>query len=87
MIIPADPAYSRTFTSLDFHAAGGTADVDLLIDLSKPSQTIVQKKPEYSNISGGLGIFSSVTIDTFSTTLSAPNYTNLVNALADHQFH
>jgi hypothetical protein len=31
-----------------------------MIDLSKPNLSIVQKNPQYSNISnGGLGIFSS----------------------------
>ena len=58
--IPADPSKVRRSVNLVFTAFGGAPEFRTMLDLSKPNLSIVQKNPQYSNISnGGLGIFSS----------------------------
>lgn len=50
---------TREFHQIDYVATGGSKEMKDIIDLSKPSAVIVQRKTDYSNIVGGLGIFSS----------------------------
>jgi len=58
--IPADASKIRKSVHLVFSAYGGAPEFRTMLDLSKPNLSIVQKNPQYSNISnGGLGIFSS----------------------------
>lgn len=59
--IPVNNAVERRFQSIDYAFYAGTTDLKLVIDLSKPSQSLVQVKPEFSNIEGGLGIFTGRT--------------------------
>jgi hypothetical protein len=54
-------AVERRFLSIDYVFYAGTTDLKLVIDLSKPSQSLVQVNPEFSNIEGGLGIFTGRT--------------------------
>lgn len=53
------PGIDRRAISVDMIYYGGSQELFDYINLNKPSLGIVQKKPEYSNISNGLGIFSS----------------------------
>ena len=58
--IPADPNKIRRSIHLEFITYGGAPEFRTMLDLNKPNLSIVQKNPQYSNISnGGLGIFSS----------------------------
>lgn len=59
--IPVNNAVERRFLSIDYVFYAGTTDLKLVIDLSKPSQSLVQVNPEFSNIEGGLGIFTGRT--------------------------
>ncbi len=57
-VFPKAKVYRRMKSCKVSFVGGATALVDY-ISLSRPSIGIVQKKPEYSNITNGLGIFSS----------------------------
>jgi hypothetical protein len=58
-LIPVKTGIERRIIGLDFTAIGAGKELVDLIQVSQPSISIVQKSIEYSNISGGLGIFSS----------------------------
>jgi len=53
------PGVTKVATNLDACYAGAADDLNVYLDVSKPSIGIVQKKPEYTNINNGYGIFSS----------------------------
>jgi hypothetical protein len=57
--IPVSPGTARVATFFDAYYAGATDDLNVYIDVSKPSIGIVQKKPEFTNVSNGYGVFSS----------------------------
>lgn len=50
----------RFFKQIDFIFKGGGQEIFDYINVNRPSIGIVQKRPEYTNIEGGLGIFSSM---------------------------
>lgn len=58
-----NPAVKRRAESLSIDFYGGGEDLYTYIEVNKPSLGIVQKKPEFTNIEGGLGLFSSRYID------------------------
>jgi hypothetical protein len=80
-------AYERQVVGIDFINVGGAKELADLIELNEPSASIVQKKVDYSNISDGLGIFSSrsykhdVNIQSFDAANWPTQKQNLVNAL------
>ncbi len=51
--------YTRQIIGFDMFYIGGGKEISDMLNILKPSNMIVQKKLQYSNISGGLGIFSS----------------------------
>jgi hypothetical protein len=57
--IPVKPGYKRKVIDLDLYFYGAGQELFTYINVNRPSLGIVQKKPEYTNIEGGLGIFSS----------------------------
>ncbi len=57
--IPVSPGIRRVATFLDACYAGSADDLTVYIDVSKPSIGIVQKKPEFTNVTNGYGVFSS----------------------------
>ncbi|HIE15559.1 MAG TPA: hypothetical protein EYP69_01410 [Bacteroidales bacterium] len=59
--IEANPNIKRIVKEecLDFIFFVGSTDLNTYIEVSSPSNGIVQEKPAYSNINGGIGIFSS----------------------------
>jgi hypothetical protein len=57
--LKVDNSVTREFYRIDYVTTGGSKEMKDIIDLSKPSAVIVQRKTDYSNIAGGLGIFSS----------------------------
>lgn len=57
--ISPNSAVTRELLQVDYVVIAGSKELKDIIDLSKPSAVIVQRKKDYSNIEGGLGIFSS----------------------------
>jgi hypothetical protein len=57
--IPPAKGIKRVASFLRACHAGAADDLNIYLDVSKPSIGIVQKKPEYSNVNNGYGIFSS----------------------------
>ena len=57
--IAVDTTVMRRPQKVDFIYYGGGEELDLYLSINQPSLSIVQKRPEYSNIENGLGIFSS----------------------------
>ncbi len=49
----------RTAGKLDIFVIAAADELNTFIDVNKPSTSINQEKPEYTNITNGLGIFSS----------------------------
>ncbi len=84
-ISPDDSKVRRTY-GIIYQVYGGSKDFSELLDLSKPSLGIVQKNPEYSNISEGLGIFTSrnfkqlnMGLDAGTLSLLASELPNFIN--------
>ncbi|GAB1447779.1 hypothetical protein MASR2M44_07780 [Bacteroidota bacterium] len=50
---------NRKYSRIEFVAYGGSKEYQEYLELSKPNTSIVPKNSEYSNITGGKGIFSS----------------------------
>lgn len=57
--IPVVKGLKRVATHFDACYAGATDDLNVYLDVSKPSIGIVQKKPEFTNVTNGYGVFSS----------------------------
>jgi hypothetical protein len=57
--IPYDTSKKRRSVGITYIAYGGSSEFQTLLDLNNPNLTIVQKNPEFSNITNGLGIFTS----------------------------
>ncbi|MBO6515672.1 MAG: hypothetical protein JJ975_03885 [Bacteroidia bacterium] len=60
--IEADSNLQREPIDMGFYLYGGGEDLYTYIQVNQPSIGIVQKKPEFTNIEDGLGIFSSLSI-------------------------
>jgi len=63
--LEVDPSVERRLVSYDFVFYGISDDFNTFLSVLKPSTTIVQKKPEYTNVDNGLGIFTSRNITIF----------------------
>jgi hypothetical protein len=58
--IPEDPAVLKRFPgNVELMVTGGADDLNTFIEVNKPSTGLIQERPEFSNITNGLGIFSS----------------------------
>jgi hypothetical protein len=57
--LKVDNSIFRTMDSLDFDFVGAGSDLTNYISVNSPSLGIVQKKPDYTNVSNGIGILSS----------------------------
>lgn len=60
-----DPTVERRLVSYDLVFYGISDDFNTFLSVLKPSTTIVQKKPEFTNVENGLGIFTSRNISIF----------------------
>ena len=54
-----DPAIKREALGLDFIFIVAGEELSLYMEVNAPSQGIVQEKPAFTNISNGIGVFSS----------------------------
>ncbi len=73
----ADPTVYRKMDSLDFEMTGAATDLANYIAVNTPSQGIVQKQATYTNISNGVGIFSSRLVTHVKAPLTSPSYSLL----------
>ena len=59
-VVPDDPnVVQRKMTGIDLKISVAHADLDQYLDVAQPVSGIAQVQPEYTNIEGGLGLFSS----------------------------
>lgn len=79
--IDADPLVERVPIDMAFHLYGAGEDMYTFVSVNQPSIGIVQKKPEFTNISDGLGIFSSLNIKSLNhIKIDDPMMTRLVSS-------
>ena len=72
--LKVDPTVFRKMDSLDFEITGAATDFANYIQVNQPTQGIVQKKPDYTNITNGVGIFSSRLITNIKAPLTGSAY-------------
>jgi hypothetical protein len=81
--VPVDPAVYRIPDSVEYIFTVASEDLSNYIEVTDPSNTIVQEKPIYTNIENGIGIFSSRTDNTIFSPrklrLSDRTYDSLVD--------
>jgi hypothetical protein len=53
------PGIERSMNQVRYVVIAGSEDLKTAIDISKPSTSLLQVRPEFSNIQGGLGVFTS----------------------------
>ncbi len=74
-----NPDVKRYPVNVEMIIAVAGDDLATYIDVNKPSGGIIQEKPEYSNISNGIGIFSSRLTKRHPYKLSSPSIDTLVS--------
>ena len=72
--LKVDPTVFRKMDSLDFEITGAGTAFANYIQVNQPTQGIVQKKPDYTNITNGVGIFSSRLITHIKAPLTLASY-------------
>lgn len=63
--LDVDASIKRRLVSYDVVFYGISDDFNTFLSVLRPSNTIVQKKPEFTNVDNGLGIFTSRNITSF----------------------
>lgn len=64
----------RTLQGMEITLTAGSEDLQTYILTNKPTSSLAQNKPTYSNVEGGLGIFSSrITVKQSKPAYSPPN--------------
>lgn len=58
-IVPNSDVTKRTVRGMEIILTAGSSDLQTYILTNKPSSSLAQNKPTYSNVDGALGIFSS----------------------------
>lgn len=74
-----DPDIIRVPGNVEFIAYAGGDELSTYIDITSPHTSIVQERPQYSNISNGVGIFSSRTSASRVCQLTPASIDSLVN--------
>jgi hypothetical protein len=77
--VPIDANVDRIIGKVDFILTVGGDDLSIYIDLNKPSSSIIQERPSYTNVSNGIGIFSSRFEKKYSYRLSQYSVDKLLN--------
>ena len=65
--IPVDPNVSRALRDCDFIFTVGSEDLNTYIEVNAPSMTIIQEKPAFSDITNGIGLFTSRVVKAVDT--------------------
>jgi hypothetical protein len=55
--LPRDPTQKYTFT-IELNVSGGTNDLYTYIQATQPANSIVQDRPQFTNITNGVGLFT-----------------------------
>ncbi|HEY0029747.1 MAG TPA: hypothetical protein VGC65_03225 [Bacteroidia bacterium] len=76
----------RTALKVDLMLIAGSDDLSTFIDVNRPSTGIIQERPEFTNINGGLGIFSSRLNRALSAAVSRPMDGTSLDSLACGQY-
>ena len=71
--VPYDPSVDRVADSVDYVITVASDQLYNYMEVTNPSNTIVQEKPVYTNIVNGIGLFSSIT----DNTVFAPRHMRL----------
>jgi hypothetical protein len=80
--LPRNNNVTRRLTKMNIFWMAGTEEMGLIIELSQPTQFLVQRRPEFTNIdNGGLGIFTSRTSSFFPLNYSDTTARNISNRL------
>lgn len=88
----ADASIIRRYVqSFEVRVTAGSEDLYTYMLVNQPTSSIAQNKPEYSNVDGAIGIFSSrVTVTLFKTAFLPPNTralsTNSTRELCEGQY-
>ncbi len=75
--IEEKPNTKRRVLKLLLNIDVAAEEMSVYMDINKPSNTIVQERPEYTNINNGIGIFSSRFNKVLECGLSTPSYDSL----------
>jgi len=59
--IPEDPNLNRAARSVDFIFSVASDDLNTYMEVTEPSNSIVQERPSFTNIINGIGLFTSRT--------------------------
>jgi hypothetical protein len=57
--IPVDPAVSRTARDVEYIFSVASDDLNTYMEVTEPSNTVVQERPAFTNITNGIGLFAS----------------------------
>jgi len=81
----------RYVENFEINVTAGSDDLFTYMLVNQPSSSLAQNKPEYTNVEGGLGIFSSrVTVTLFREAFNPPNSralsTNSTRELCEGQY-
>jgi hypothetical protein len=76
--LQVDKNIYRKIDTLDFDFTGAGQELTTYIGVNTPSLGIVQKKPDYTNVSNGIGIFSSRLHNHVKANLSDPTLNYLI---------
>lgn len=79
--VKTDENVQRWYRNVQFIFSVAADDFATYMDVNKPSSSIVQERPEYSNINNGIGIFSSRYIKSRDLMLSSPSEDSLVKGI------
>jgi hypothetical protein len=77
--VPINANLDRVIGLIDYILTVGGDDLSIYIDLNKPSSSIIQERPSYTNVSNGIGIFSCRYERKFSFRLSQYSVDKLLN--------
>lgn len=78
--IQPDPAVERIARSVDFFWVGGAEELYTYYQVNRPPTGINQNIPQYTNVEGGIGIFSSIFRDgMYNKLLSNRSNDSLIN--------
>lgn len=76
--IPEDPEVTRrTVRSFDLLVTAGSEDLNTYMLTNEPTSSLAQNKPVFSNVDGGLGIFSARTTAEQNKPFENPNNQNI----------
>lgn len=77
--IPVDPTVTRHATSVDYILSVGSDDLNTYMNVTAPSTTIVQERPSYTDITNGIGLFTSI----YNNTKEDPRHLAIGSVMLD----